>query len=705
MILLKQLKIKNFISHEKTEINFGENDKLLLSGKSGSGKSSIVEAILWTLYGKGRSENRSLVRKGAQSAEVSLKFIDRQLETIITRSVSDKGKTKLLITQNTGTKKQFLPIKCIGLKEIQEWIEKTFLHASFELFTNSIAYPQDNENSFVKATATRRKDLLLEIVGAGNFDELYKKTRDALSKNEVENAVNESKITNLESIIKEATEEAGKAQQYKNEVNDLNTQIKQQEKVKITLEQKINNISSIVQQINDKQSTQQILTNSLNKIIGQLQEDELTITNHKKIDIEQAKVDVKKADTLITQTQEIEKTLESNAEAQMKINSHLANKPSIDTDHNKDIENLNTRLIPLIKDSGSCPAGDKCPFVVPIKGQITFLTGQIEEKTEKNKNQKEALVIWEKEYATLVPVSDTSTLYTDLKNLKENISVLNQSKNIIIQYELSGKMLEDIQVKGIKYAEEMTQLNQELATINKSVEDLKKELKTSDSNQLNLELSTTNNVLVGLQQKKDATAIREALATQAQDTFKNASTTIVACQKTSVTARGEREALELLKEALSPKGIKAVIVDYIVPQLEERINDVLGQMSEFRIRIDTQQGKADGEGTKEGLFLTIKNDVGEELPLQNLSGGEGIKVSMAISEALASLMPSMGFRILDEAVTALDIESTQSFVEVLLKLQERFPQLLAISHLVDVQEIFTQQIKVIKINGVSKISE
>ena len=63
MILLKTLQLNNFLSHENTEIHFGENEKTLIDGQSGAGKSSIFEAIIWGLYGQGRADNKSLVRK------------------------------------------------------------------------------------------------------------------------------------------------------------------------------------------------------------------------------------------------------------------------------------------------------------------------------------------------------------------------------------------------------------------------------------------------------------------------------------------------------------------------------------------------------------------------------------------------------------------------------------------------------------------
>jgi exonuclease SbcC len=145
-------------------------------------------------------------------------------------------------------------------------------------------------------------------------------------------------------------------------------------------------------------------------------------------------------------------------------------------------------------------------------------------------------------------------------------------------------------------------------------------------------------------------------------------------------------------------------VDYLVPQLEDRINEVLGQMSDFRIRLDTQKATVDDEGIKEGLFITVINDLGEELPFDSYSGGEKVKITVAISEALASLMSGVGFRIMDENIVSLDKESTDGFVSVLVKLQKQFPQLLVISHLQEVKDIFEKSVTITKVNGISKIT-
>jgi len=702
MILLNEITIKNFLSHEDTQIKFNETEKLLIDGRSGSGKSSITEAIIWALYGKGRSDNRSLVRRGSKGASVSIKFSMGDVQTIITRSVSLAGKNTLTVTQNTGGQGQFLPIGRVGIKDTQDWIEKEFLKASYELFTNSVAYPQENENSFVKANASKRKDLLLEIVRAGNFDELYDKTRDIININKLDNNSSLVKIQNLEETIKTSEEKASKYDHYK-EINDKTTlELDSFTLTEKELEKKLNSISGISTQLSEAKRMKVKFTDAIIDIDTQLDFDQKQIEEHQKIDIETARREINEMEMLTKDMISIEDDLKKNQINQQKINALLSNKPTV---HNYDIEigEINKRLIPLIKDTGKCPSGDACPFVAPIKGQIDFLTEQITDKENKTREEQLALIEWDKQFAIVPPAKDTTESYNKLEEIKAKIKVLSSSQEMILRYEVFAKTIQDIQAKAYKLNKSKADYSIEILSTEKRISELEKDLLEQDPNKINIDLSNIRNTIEKLRKTKEEAAIGVSMALSATEAIKTATASLQELKQGVKQAQENEESLELLKEALSPRGIKAVVIDYLVPQLEERINKILEQMSDFRIRLDTQKATADEEGVKEGLFITVINDLREELSFSNYSGGEKVKITIAISEALASLMNQIGFRIMDENIISLDKESTEGFVIVLERLQEKFPQLLVISHLQEVKDIFERQIKIIKTNGVSKI--
>ena len=245
--------------------------------------------------------------------------------------------------------------------------------------------------------------------------------------------------------------------------------------------------------------------------------------------------------------------------------------------------------------------------------------------------------------------------------------------------------------------EEFKRIEAEISILEKSADSLEWQKKKTN-------LDEFKGILLVLYKTKDEYIGKQAMLQQQRFNLEFAQKGVEGLKIEEVALNERVEALVALKEAFSPRGIKAVAVDYIIPNLEERINSILEQMSDFRIRLDTQQAKTSEEGVKEGLFITVINEVGEEMNFDSFSGGERVKITIAISEALASLLSGrIGFRIMDENIISLDKESTEVFVSVLTKLQEKFNQLLIISHLDAVKDIFEKKIMVTKINGVSKI--
>jgi len=175
----------------------------------------------------------------------------------------------------------------------------------------------------------------------------------------------------------------------------------------------------------------------------------------------------------------------------------------------------------------------------------------------------------------------------------------------------------------------------------------------------------------------------------------------IAQLETNRAVETEIKRLKLLKDALGSTGIKALAVDYMIPRLEDKINEVLSQMSDFRVQLDTQK-KSQSDTTIEGLFITIRNERGEEFDFASYSGGEKLKITVAISEALASLQ-KVGFRILDELFVGLDEDSTEAFVNVLAQVQSRFKQMLCITHLRGIKDLFERKVTLVKFEGKSTI--
>jgi exonuclease SbcC len=102
-------------------------------------------------------------------------------------------------------------------------------------------------------------------------------------------------------------------------------------------------------------------------------------------------------------------------------------------------------------------------------------------------------------------------------------------------------------------------------------------------------------------------------------------------------------------------------------------------------------------------FNILVEDRGDYYPILRYSGGEtdmiAVSVRVAISEYLMRFGPQgegYSFLILDEIFGSQDVEHRENMINMLRSLQERFPQIIAISHISDVQGQFDNTITVIE---------
>jgi exonuclease SbcC len=102
-------------------------------------------------------------------------------------------------------------------------------------------------------------------------------------------------------------------------------------------------------------------------------------------------------------------------------------------------------------------------------------------------------------------------------------------------------------------------------------------------------------------------------------------------------------------------------------------------------------------------FNILVEDEGEFYPISRYSGGEidmiAVSVRVAISERLMRFStngPGYSFLILDEVFGSQDVEHRESMINMLRSLDDRFPQIFAISHIGEVQGQFDNSILVVE---------
>jgi len=710
MITLKKLHLKNFLSHIDTELDFSESSRLLIDGNSGSGKSSLVEALLWVLYGEGRTENRNLVHKGKKKAEVSiiLENDDTGVTTEIVRTATSGGKhTLAAFTVTKNGEREASPLT--GIRELQAWIEKDLIGASYLLFVNSVVHTQDGGDLFVQQSAIKRKELLLEIVKANDFDEYLERTKAKLSELKTEEAQHEASLGELRSFVSSLEGRVASKPDLVKRIKELKETIANSTKQLEELEKK----NDITMELNTEIRNLEVQKTQAEFDLMPLQQklDEIRMTEEvlSKMDkveevLEEVRSEKEKKEK---ELDDIRIKIEEESKAEKKRKEYEAAKPDYHEESFTSREEFLNKQLVEASHMENCPSGDKCPYMSKRIQSLASISNSISELAKEKAAKKQAYDAWEIGLREFTRENTETASSIDLTGnmiaLQKEVSELTRRYDELMVKKADKATWEALVAKKGEYIADHSKAEWVVADFKRQIEEKKKEFREFPA-----DLTTTIRTVRGEVDRLNRELSREEAMLETIEGDEKSLSEFLArikdIQKVKLPAiKEKKEKLESLKSAFGNNGIKSVVIDYMLPKLEDSINTILERLCDFQVRLDTQSEKASGEGVKEGLFIRITNDIGEELPYEAYSGGEKLKITVAISEALAGLQ-KVGFRAFDELFVGLDPESTESFAMVLERLQERFSQVMCISHLSEIKDLFENKLTCVKSNGITAVN-
>jgi len=160
--------------------------------------------------------------------------------------------------------------------------------------------------------------------------------------------------------------------------------------------------------------------------------------------------------------------------------------------------------------------------------------------------------------------------------------------------------------------------------------------------------------------------------------------------------REEYEAYDLYMRCMHPNGISYDIIKKRLPVINEEIAKILANVVDFEIFFEE-------DGNRMNIFIKHPKYGGR--PLEMASGAEKSIAAMAIRLALlnVSTLPKPDLFILDEPGTSLDEENMEGFVRILDLVKSYFSTVLLISHLDSLKDSVDKQIVIETKNGFAHV--
>ncbi len=183
MIPIK-LTLHNFMCYrgDVPSLSFTGIHTACIAGDNGNGKSALIDAMTWALWGKARSKSDiELIYQGQTEMAVEFDFITAgQIYRIIRKYARPKTRTGSghpVLEFQIAANGSFRPISGSTVTMTQQKIIDT-LHMDYETFINSAFLRQGHADEFTRQPPTRRKEVLGNILGLAQYDRLEERAKE-----------------------------------------------------------------------------------------------------------------------------------------------------------------------------------------------------------------------------------------------------------------------------------------------------------------------------------------------------------------------------------------------------------------------------------------------------------------------------------------------------------------------------------------------
>jgi exonuclease SbcC len=653
------------------KVNFEELDGIIgIFGKNFSGKSSIVDGVLWTLFNstsKNERKNLNVINQNKEDCRGKVRIqIGEKVYTVERKAKKYIKRLKGKETLEAKTELNFEVYNPVmDMTESLNGLTRTLTDANIrrqlgtlEDFSVSSLSSQHGALAFIDEGSTRRKEIIAKFLDLEQFERKFKLAKE--DSIDLKGAIKRLEDRNFEEEIETALVE----------LSDYRVSAEQNKAACSLLKVEL---SSLVDKHN-------VIKNQIENIPAEF------IDIHKLLKEQQNKAYqvVELAGKIKKQTESI--TNKSHAVKELKEALLLIDHRKL-LDDQKDIDALNAsigeiqqRLVNINKKQkllDGIPCGDsypRCKFIsdaniaVATKeqsqnelSQATLSLGalnanEVTQQIEHYQVMKDSIQTHENNIASLkLSREKNNTLKTKtqfaLKTVTEQINEYEDNKEVIENLE---KLIAEQKstTKGIKRKE--TQIE----TCEESVLESIKLVGTYEQKVENLR-----------EQKQEYQDLQREFA-----------------------------AYDLYMQCMHPNGIAYDVIKKKIPVINEEIAKVLANIVDFEVFFEATGNKFD---------IFIKHPKYEERPIEMASGAEKSLSAMAIRLALlgVSSLPTGDIFILDEPGTALDEDNMSGFIRILELIKVYFKNVLLISHLDSLKDCVDMQIVIEKKAGYARVNQ
>jgi exonuclease SbcC len=652
--MIKAIELVNFISHSRTLLAFNRGVTIFV-GHNGSGKSSIIDAITFALYGQHtRKTNKNLVRRGSEFSWLNLRFSVGSKEYNAYRQLGSNGQSQLakfdqvldsgnIVEKNvvSGERKQF------GDSMSGE-IAKT-LGIDYKKLRVAAVVQQGELSSIIDSKPKEFKELLNSLIGIDRLDTAYQTMYEVVDRfrerlRDKNGGFDDKQIASIESAI----------QSKNTDLQDAENQLKKLEAQRDMLKEQIFHTE------NELQRMEPLILQS--RELHSMEDALVKYVTSKRISMVQ---EVERLKGLVNETRESLKAISEKEEVE--INLQMI-KSEIEEMENRIVlnERENGRLNGVlecakrieIRDDGTCPLCGS-PVQVEIQNifDVNIIDSEIRRKIEEGKKlltekvglkTEEKIMEGKEKKIESAEMFLASTCVEGSKSILDLESELERGKSDLLRIpEILTKINDPRQLEIDDYSKSLIDNIINLRSQTKG-------LKMQDYTNSKLKKTKLSNELLDLNTKLGGV---EVIIRECKNTIDTSNKILLELED----AVGLLNNLEKIRSKVFNRDgpVALRLRSWVLKVLSAKASEYLSMFKIGISKIDLTEKARDVQVTCYGTYGDIDMD--------SLSGGEKVAVALALRLAIAQMVSlnKLDFIILDEPTIHLDEERRKSLVNII----------------------------------------
>jgi len=686
-----RLELTNFLAYRQpSPLDFTGIHVAVLTGENGAGKSSLLDAITWAVWGRARAKtDAELVHQGEAEMRVEFTFAlgagpAAQTYRVIRAKRAGKSAGGLLDFQVLSEAGKWLSIGDATIPKTQNKIVKT-LRLNYDTFVNSAYLMQGKADEFTGKRPTERKQVLADILGLQAWE-----TYEGNAKVKIQEI--DKQLAGLDAVVKEIETELGRKEIYTRELAEAGQaaaesgeRLRQAELGWAQIDAARQGMAALSRQIEDlsrrlRDAEREVaaaeadLREAQRRADTQALERELAALPQRLAELESLQAERER----VTQARQAMGELAGQLRGQNETARAEADALK------KRVETLQTATEPR------CPTCGQPLAEAARQELVDKLNAEVEARRSLYRDNQAQVKRLADEQAAL-----DRSLVQMAAELREQPALIRQQADLqatLVSAAEAQARLPALLERRERWAATLGADQAQRAQLAAEAEAYAVQVRAADDAQRALDKLRQEDTLAKTRKfaAEQKLAALDGLARQA------------------ATKRAERDRTaedrvlyEELRAAFGKRGVPALMIEAAVPEIEAAANTLLTRMTDGRmhVRFNMQRETQAGE-VRETLDIQIADELGTRA-YELYSGGEAFRVNFAIRVALSQLLArragtQLQTLIIDEGFGVLDASGREHLVEAINAAQQDFSRILVVTHIDELKDAFPARIEITK---------